>query len=57
MINYCYLHNLKGVATKYLLLYTSYFAYIEKNILNVFDNMFSSNTKVWDMFTNIKKMY
>jgi transposase-like protein len=50
-------HNLKGVATKYLPLYTSYFAYIEKNILNIFDNKFTSNTKVWDMFTNIEKMY
>ncbi|MFY9418955.1 MAG: IS1595 family transposase [Bacteroidales bacterium] len=50
-------HNLKGVATKYLPLYTSYFAYIEKNILNVLDNRFTSNTKVWDMFTNIEKMY
>ena len=50
-------HNLKGVVTKYLQLYISYFAYMLKNKLKVFDNMFSSNTKVWDMFTNIEKMY
>ncbi len=50
-------HNLKGVATKYLPLYTSYFAFIEKNRLYIFDNKITSNTKVWDRFTNIEKMY
>jgi len=45
-------HNLKGVATKYLPLYTSYFAFIEKNRLYIFDNKITSNTKVWDRFIN-----
>jgi len=49
-------HNLKGLVTKYLPLYTSYFAFIEKNILYIFDNKITSNTKVWDRFTNIEKM-
>ena len=49
-------HTLRGVSTKYLQLYASYFAYIEKNKFEV-NSEFTKNTKVWDIFTNIEKMY
>ena len=47
--------TLKGVATKYLQLYVSYFAYKEKNDINIKEYM--TNKKVWDIYTNIENMY
>lgn len=46
---------LRGVSTKYLQLYASYFAYKEKNIIEI--NKQTSDTKIWDIYTNIEKMY
>ena len=45
----------RGVSTKYLSLYASYFAYTEKNNLSIKENL--KNNKVWDIYTNIEKMY
>jgi len=50
-------HNLRGVSTKYLQLYASYFAYVEKNELEISNKQFISNTNIWNIFTNIEKMY
>jgi transposase-like protein len=57
-VNYC----LRGVSTKYLQNYASWFAVKEK-YKNHKDKVRSiiidciSNTKAWDMFTNIEKLY
>lgn len=45
----------KGVSTKYLQLYASYFAYKENNTVTI--NKQTNDTKIWDLFTNIEKMY
>lgn len=47
--------SMRGVSTKYLQLYASYFAYKEKNPIQVKD--FLSNTNVWANFMNIEKTY
>jgi transposase-like protein len=47
--------GMRGVSTKYLQAYVSYFAYKEKNEINVREHL--KNKKVWDVFTNIEKMY
>lgn len=47
--------TLKGVSTKYLQLYVSYFAYKEKNNIDIKEYM--TNKKVWDIYTNIENMY
>ncbi len=47
--------KLKGVSTKYLQLYASYFAHKEKNSIEI--KKYTSNTKVWDIYTNLEKMY
>jgi transposase-like protein len=52
LINY----TLRGVSTKYLQLYASYFAYTEKTKFEL-NSEFTKNTKVWDIFTNIETMY
>ena len=46
---------LRGVSTKYLQLYTSYFAYTLKNNIEI--SKHTSDTKVWDIFTNIERIY
>jgi transposase-like protein len=47
---------LKGVSTKYLQLYANLFTYFEKN--SKLDNTtFLSNKKIWDIYSNIEKMY
>lgn len=50
-------HKLRGVATKYLQQYVSYFAYTQNDTFDVSKKGFTTNTKVWDAFTNIEKMY
>lgn len=47
--------GLRGVSTKYLQLYVSYFAYKEKNEIDIKEH--HKNNKVWDQYTNIEKMY
>ena len=47
--------GMRGVSTKYLQLYVSYFAYKEKNEINVREH--PKNKKTWDIFTNIEKVY
>jgi len=47
--------NMRGVSTKFLQLYSSYFAYIQNNKFDIKDCL--SNTKIWDIYTNIEKMY
>lgn len=46
---------LRGVSTKYLQLYASYFAYKETSAVVI--NKQTSDSKVWGIFTNIEKMY
>ncbi len=46
---------LRGVSTKYLQLYVSYFAYKEKNTVEI--NKQTGDTNIWDIYTNIEKMY
>lgn len=46
---------LRGVSTKYLQLYATYFAYKQTNKFEI--NKLIYNTKIWDCFTNIEKMY
>ena len=53
LINY----KMRGVSTKYLQLYASFFSYTEKNTFDIYDKQFSTNTNAWDVFTNIEKMY
>ena len=48
-------HTQRGVSTKYLSLYVSYFAYTEKNALSIKELL--KNNKVWDIYTNIEEMY
>jgi transposase-like protein len=48
---------LRGVSTKYLQNYSSYFAYTRKSIFDIKNESQISNVKVWDIFTNIEKMY
>lgn len=50
-------HILKGVSTKYLQLYSSYFAYTEKNNFCIMNGTQINNAKVWDTYTNIEKIY
>ncbi len=50
-------YQMRGVSTKYLQLYVSFFSYIEKNKFDISNNKFTSNSNVWDIFTNIEKMY
>ena len=47
--------GMRGVSTKYLQLYVSYFAYKEKNTINIEDHI--KNKKVWDIYTNMEIMY
>lgn len=47
--------GMRGVSTKYLQLYVSYFAYREKNGINIGDHI--KNKKAWDIYTNVEKMY
>ncbi|MFQ3578885.1 MAG: IS1595 family transposase [Bacteroidales bacterium] len=46
---------LRGVSTKYLQLYASYFAYQEKEKMEI--NRQTGYTKVWDVYTNIERIY
>lgn len=48
---------LRGVSTKYLQMYSSYFAYTRKNKFDITNESQISNVMVWDIFTNIEKMY
>ncbi len=48
-------HILRGVSTKYLQLYASYFAFIQQN--NIELNQHTNDNNVWNIFTNIEKMY
>ena len=50
-------HISRGVSTKYLQLYSSYFGYVEKNIFNVTSRKQINNTKVWDTYTNMENIY
>ncbi len=47
--------GMRGVSTKYLQQYVSYFAYREKNEIEIMEHL--KNKKTWDIFTNIEKMY
>ena len=47
--------DMRGVSTKYLQLYCSYFAYREKNEIDIKKHL--KNKKTWDIFTNVEKMY
>lgn len=47
--------GMRGVSTKYLQAYVSYFAYKEKNEIDVREHL--KNKRAWDAFTNIEKMY
>jgi len=47
--------GMRGVSTKYLQHYVSYFAYREKNEIDIREHL--KNKKTWDIFTNIEKMY
>ncbi len=47
--------GMRGVSTKYLQAYVSYFDNEEKNEINVREHL--KNKKAWDIFTNIEKMY
>ncbi len=48
---------LRGVSTKYLQIYSSYFAYTRKNEFDITNEAQISNVRVWDIYTNIEKMY
>ena len=47
--------SMKGVSTKYLQLYVSYFAFNEKNQIDIKEHLKNNNT--WDIFTNFEKIY
>ena len=47
----------RGVSTKYLQLYSSYFAYVEKNIFCITSRKQINDTKVWDTYTNMENIY
>jgi len=47
--------RMKGVSTKYLQLYVSYFAFKEKNEINILEHLKNKNT--WDFFSNVEKIY
>lgn len=46
---------LRGVSTKYLQLYATYFAYTAKDMLD--NKKLMESTTTWDVFMNIEKMY
>jgi transposase-like protein len=46
---------LRGVSTKYLQLYANMFSFIQKSKIEMADLL--SNEKVWDIHSNIEKMY
>jgi len=48
-------HILRGVSTKYLQLYTSYFAYTLTDNIEISKHI--NDIRVWDVFTNIEKIY
>jgi len=48
-------HTMRGVSTKYLQLYASYFAYKQKKTIQIKDCL--TNTSVWSTYMNIEKTY